>query len=152
MTNPQNQPKSNGLGGAVVEFPQLHGTKPANQWGEPEPLTKQITPSVYPMDSFLVVICGAVREVVQIVKCPAALAANSALSVLATAAQGVANVQAHRGLKPSPLSLYTLVIGESGERKTSSDNFFARVLNDWCAAKVDEMQPELKAYKAELVN
>ena len=152
MTNPQNQPKSNGLGGAVVEFPQPHGTKPANQWGEPEPLTKQITPSGYPMDALPGVIGGAVREVVQIVKCPAALAANSALSVLATAAQGVANVQAHRGLKPSPLSLYTLVIGESGERKTSSDNFFARVLNDWCAAKVDEMQPELKAHKAELVN
>ena len=142
--------KSAGLGGAVVEFPQLHGTKPANQWGEPEPLTKQITPSGYPMDALPGVIGGAVREVVQIVKCPAALAANSALSVLATAAQGVANVQAHRGLKPSPLSLYTLVIGESGERKTSSDNFFARVLNDWCAAKMKEIEPELKAYKAEL--
>ena len=144
--------KSAGLGGAVVEFPQPHGTKPANQWGEPSPLTKQIAPSGYPMDALPSVIGGAVREVVQIVKCPAALAANSALSVLATAAQGVANVQAHRGLKPSPLSLYTLVIGESGERKTSSDNFFARVLNDWCAAKVDEMQPELKAHKAELVS
>ena len=27
MTNPQNQPKSNGLGGAVVEFPQPHSKK-----------------------------------------------------------------------------------------------------------------------------
>ena len=126
--------------------------KPAYQWLEPEPLTQQSHAAHYPMDALPGIIGGAVREVVQIVKCPAALAANSAMSVLATACQGVANVKPHSGLSPSPLSLYTLVIGESGERKTSSDNFFARVLNDWCEAKTQELEPELRAYKAELTS
>lgn len=124
--------------------------KPAYQWDTPEPLTQQTSAAPYPLDALPGIIGAAVREVVAIVKCPAALAANSALSVLATTCQGVANIQPHSGLRPSPLSLYTLVIGESGERKTSADNFFARVLNQWCEAKAQELEPDLKAYKAEL--
>ena len=124
--------------------------KPAYQWDTPEPLTQQTSAAPYPLDALPGIIGDAVREVVQIVKCPAAIAANSALSVLATACQGVANIQPHSSLRPSPLSLYTLVIGESGERKTSADNFFARVLNQWCEAKAQELEPDLKKYKAEL--
>ena len=158
--------KSAGLGGAVVEFPQ--GTKrtqttptepeqpqatiekPAFQWDAPEPLTQQSHAAPYPLDALPGIVGGAVREVVAIVKCPPALAANSALSVLATACQGVANVQYHLGLKPSPLSLFMLVIGASGERKTTADNKYAEVLGDWCKAKTQELEPELKKYKAEL--
>ncbi len=153
LINTQNATKSAGLGGTVFEFPASKKSKALSSgWPEPEPLTQQTIAAPYPMDALPGIIGGAIREVVEIVKCPAALAANSALSVLATAAQGVADIQAHKGLKPSPLSLYMLAIGESGERKTSSDNFFALVLNDWCVVKMEAIQTDLKAYKAELVS
>lgn len=126
--------------------------RPAFQWDAPEPLTQQSHAAPYPMDALPGIIGGAIREVVEIVKCPAALAANSALSVLATACQGMANVQPHLGLKPSPLSLFMLVIGASGERKTTADNKYAEVLGDWCKAKTQELEPELMAYKAELAS
>ena len=126
--------------------------KPAFQWDAPEPLTQQSHAAPYPMDALPGIIGGAVREVVSIVKCPPALAANSALSVLATACQGVANVQPHLGLKPSPLSLFMLVIGASGERKTTADNKYADVLGNWCDTKTQELEPDLKAYKAEFAS
>lgn len=125
--------------------------KPAYQWPEPEHLVQQSTAIPYPMDALPGIIGGAVREVVKIVKCPPALAANSALSVLAVAGQGVANSKPHADLStPSPLSLYSIVIGMSGERKTSADNFFSDVLEKWCSAKVEDIRLELKDYKAKL--
>lgn len=125
--------------------------KPAYQWPEPEPLTEQTSATAFPMDALPGIIGGAIREVVEIVKCPTALAVNSVLSVLAVAGQGVANIKPYADLaNPSPLSLYSIIIGMSGERKTSADNFFSEVLNKWCAAKMEEIEPELKKYKADM--
>lgn len=122
-----------------------------SDWPDPEPLTEQTSATPFPMDALPGIIGGAIREVVGIVKCPVALAVNSALSVLAVAGQGVANIKPHADLaNPSPLSLYSIIIGMSGERKTSADNFFSEVLNKWCAAKVEEIEPELKKYRADM--
>lgn len=124
--------------------------KPAYDWPESEPLTPQTTAAPYPMDALPGIIGGAVSEVAKIVKCPVALAANSALSVLATACQGVADIQFHAELEPSPLSLNLMAINDSGERKTTADKKFSKVLKAWCAAKTAGLEDEVKAYEAEL--
>lgn len=124
--------------------------KPTYQWPAPDQLTEQTTAAPYPMDALPGIIGGAVREVVEIVKCPAALAANSALSVLATACQGVANIKPNPRLKkPSPLSLIMVTIGDPNERKSAADDFFSEEIGDWCDEKTAELEPEIRKYKAE---
>ncbi len=115
----------------------------ATGWEPPESLIASGQGAKYPLSSLPGIIGGAIREVVEDVKCPPALAANSALSVLAIAGQGVANVQANHRIKPSPLSLYTLSIGESGERKTTADSFFSDVLETWAINKQQAMEQDV---------
>lgn len=129
-----------------------HTVEDYSTWPEPDPLTDTTTAKPYPIDCLPGVIGDAVKEVVSIVKCPSALAANSALSVLATAAQGVANVQPHTGISASPLSIFLLSIGESGERKSTADNLFSKPLGAWIYMKELELELEypVKQYQAEL--
>lgn len=122
----------------------------ADGWEQPESLVSGGQGTKYPLHQLPGIIGGAVREVVEDVKCPPALAANSALSVLAIAGQGVANVQYNSRIKPSPLSLYTLSIGESGERKTTADSFFSDVLETWAINKQQEMEQDVIRSRAEL--
>ncbi len=133
----------------VVGF--IRTEKPTNTgWEAPESLLSGSKGATYPMTALPGIIGGAVREVVDIVKCPPALAASSALSVLSVACQGLANVQPHRKLKPSPLSLYLLSIGESGERKTTADRFFSDVLDTWASNKQAEIEPDYIRSRAQL--
>lgn len=128
-----------------------HSQLPApNEWLPPEPLTESSFSATYPIEALPDLIQKAVQEVVDVVKCPPALAACCALSVMATAGQGVANIQPHKGLKPSPLSLFILSIGESGERKTTADKHFSPVLTQWESYKEESLKPELARYRAEL--
>ncbi|MEB4589513.1 YfjI family protein [Candidatus Thiothrix sp. Deng01] len=115
----------------------------ADGWEQPESLLMGGQGAKYPLSALPGIIGGAIREVVADVKCPPALAASSALSVLAIAGQGVANVQANSRIKPSPLSLYTLSIGESGERKTTADSFFSDVLETWALNKQQEREQDV---------
>jgi putative DNA primase/helicase len=126
--------------------------KPANNgWETPENLLEANSESArYPLGALPGVVGDAVREVVEIVKCPPALAANSALSVLAVAGQGIANIQPNIRIKHSPLSLYLLSIGESGERKTTADNFFSGVLDMWSYQKQQETEPDLIKARADM--
>ena len=127
--------------------------KPAYQWDTPEPLTQQTSAAPYPLDALPGIIGGAIREVVEIVKCPPALAANSALSVLATACQGVANIKPNPRLKkPSPLSLIMVTIGDPNERKSAADDFFSEEIGEWCDTKTQELEPDLKKYKADIAS
>lgn len=119
-------------------------------WLAPEPLIESSLDTPYPLHALPNLIGDAVQEVVDIVKCPPAIVAGSALSVLATAIQGIANVQPHRGIRASPLSLYALTIAESGERKTTADNFFSLVLSEWEQQMALDLEAAIATYKAEL--
>lgn len=135
---------SNVVGFVRTEKPAADG------WEAPESLIAGTQGAKYPLSALPGIIGGAVREVVDIVKCPPALAASSALSVLSVAGQGLANVQPHRKLSPSPLSLYLLSIGESGERKTTADRFFSDVLDKWASNKQAEIEPEVIRSRAQI--
>jgi putative DNA primase/helicase len=124
--------------------------KEPSDWLAPEPLTESSLSAPYPMDVLPDLIQKAIHEVVDVVKCPPALAACSALSVMAVAGQGVANIQPHKGLKPSPLSLFILSVGESGERKTTADKHFSPILTQWENHQAEQLRPALAKYRAEL--
>lgn len=136
-------------------LPYLNGfvrtEKPtAGGWDTPESLTGSSESASYPLNALPGMVGNAIREVVGIVKCPPALAANSALSVLSVAGQGLANIRPNRSLSPSPLSLYLLSIGESGERKTTADRFFSEVLDKWAHQKQEELKPDTIRARAKL--
>ena len=74
----------------------------------------------YPVDALGEILAPAVRAIAAKVQVPAALAAQSVLSVASLAAQAVADVRLPFG-QTRPLSLFCLTIAQSGDRKTTSD-------------------------------
>ena len=117
----------------------------ANEWLSPLSLLHQTEPSPYPLDALPSGLGEAVREVIDFVQCPMALAACSALSTLSVSAQHLANVRRAEGLT-SPVSLYTLAIAESGERKSSVDKHFTTAITAWEANQAEIAKPDVKRY------
>lgn len=143
-----NPKKGNRANVAPIK-PHIQIQEPSD-WLAPAPLTDTSLSAPYPMDVLPDLIQKAINEVIEVVKCPPALAACSALSVMAVAGQGVANIQPHKGLKPLPLSLFILSIGESGERKTTADKHFSPILTQWESHQAEQLKPDLAKYRAEL--
>lgn len=78
----------------------------------------------YPAHRLPSLILDAVNDVRHLTKASMPLIAASALCAMATACQGLADVQ-RPGLQGlTPLSLYFLTLADSGERKTAADGFF----------------------------
>lgn len=125
-------------------------------WADPIDLQKLIDPSSYPINSLPKILRDAVIEVVNFVQCPVELAACSALSAASLSTQHIANVSRSNGLE-GPISLYFLVIAESGERKTSADNYFSREISAWeinqhlnLKGKIQKNEIAQEVWKAEL--
>ena len=97
--------------------------KPGDNWPEPEALIKADDPIPYPLAALPDGIREAVEEVLCFSQTPPALAACSALSVLSLAGQGLADVRRADRLV-GPVSLFIMILAESGERKSSGDSLF----------------------------
>ena len=120
----------------------------ASEWLSPIRLLQESEPPPYPLEALPSGLGDAVREVIEFVQCPMALAVCSALSALSVSAQHLANVRRAEGLT-SPASLYTLAIAESGERKSSVDKHFTTAITAWEANQAEENKTEVKRYQVE---
>jgi len=116
-------------------------------WPMPQPLTERIEANPYPIDALPDTIRAAVEEVGSFVKAPVPLVASSAIAALSLAIQPHADVQRADKLH-SPVSTFTLVIADSGERKSTCDGFFTKAIRDYEAAQVDAAKPLVKDYNA----
>lgn len=114
-----------------------------DEWLSPASLLQEINSSPYPIDALPTGIRNAVNEVLEFTQCPPALAACSALSALSLAAQHIANVRRAEGLT-SPVSIYTLAVAESGERKTSVDKHFTSAISAWESYQADLLKDDIK--------
>ncbi|HBD89713.1 MAG TPA: hypothetical protein DC061_03355 [Gemmobacter sp.] len=95
----------------------------------PQPLLREIPPGEpYPVEA-LGPLHAVVEAVQDISQAPAAIAAQSALSVASLAVQGFADVETLGG--DAPCSLFCLTIAESGERKSTCDRLLIRGLRDY---------------------
>lgn len=91
-------------------------------WPDPQPLVERVEPLPYPTDALPDTIRDAVDEVQGFVQAPLPMVAVSLLSAISIAAQALINVE--RALRLSgPVSLFTLSIADSGERKSTIDEF-----------------------------
>ncbi|MEX0349856.1 MAG: YfjI family protein [Paracoccaceae bacterium] len=95
----------------------------------PQPLLREIPPGdPYPVDA-LGPLKGAVMAVQQATQAPAAIAAQSALSVASLAVQAHADVETLAGY--SPVSLFCLTVAQSGERKSGCDKLVMNGLREF---------------------
>ena len=116
---------------------------------DPEPMSPTVEATPYPVDSLPPRIREAVIEVSNSVQCPAAMAACSAIAILSLFCQGLVDVARDRNLV-GPCSLWILILGESGDRKTTCDNRFKRAVRRWEALVLAQSTDRLKQYEAQL--
>ncbi len=134
---------------SIYVLAKEHGWTGQTPWPKPEPLIihQQATP--YPLDALPGNIGAAVSEVVRFVQAPVSLTACSALAVVSTAIQGLVDVRRADKLE-GPTSIFTLVLADSGERKSSSDGHFSKPIQRWEAEKAEAAKPEIKKYNADV--
>jgi putative DNA primase/helicase len=134
--------------GANQGQPPAGDQERGHSWPEPLPLIVHEQAAPYPLDALPETIGAAVREVVGFVQCPVALGACSALSVVSTVGQGLADVRRAAKLE-GPTSLFLLAVADSGERKTTVDGFFSKPVQQWEAERAEAAKPELNRFRSE---
>ena len=95
----------------------------------------------YPIDSLPYIIKEAIITYQQYGQQPIPLIACSALANISLACQSLANV-ARDHLLISPISLYFLVIAQSGERKSGVDKTFGAGIRNWQKNTIEALMPE----------
>jgi putative DNA primase/helicase len=132
-----------------ASFLDREATKRAAVWPEPQPLTAKIDPEPYPLDALPGAIREAVAEVQAFTKAPLPLVATSALSAISLAIQGHYDVRRAEGLR-GPCGLFSLVIADSGERKSTVDRYFTSAIESYEKDQAEIAKPLLAKYRAGL--
>jgi len=109
-------------------------------WSIPANLIQDIQRADFPISSFPATMQDAINEVFCYVKAPIELISTCALTALSVCCQGLALVRRDSALI-GPIGIYSLVIAESGERKTTCDSFFIKPLREY------QLQSELDTKK-----
>lgn len=118
-------------------------------WGELQPIiSKAENGEPYPVDSLPEVIRDVVVEVQGYVQAPVAMVAISALAVISVAGQALANVRRDKKLI-GPVSTYSLVIADSGERKSTCDSFFMTAIRDYEKDQAEKAQEATLVYQVQ---
>ncbi len=118
-------------------------------WADPEPLVRTTVACPYPVESLPEIIRLAVEEVQGFTQAPVAMVACSALANLSLAAQAHHDVQRAENLS-GPIGLYFLVIAESGERKSTCDGIFSKVLREYESQQQEDAKPHVKRHNADM--
>jgi hypothetical protein len=121
----------------------------SNEWPEPQPVVASTDPAPYPIDALPRRIRDAVIEVQKFNKAPISLVASSAMAALSLAIQAHVDVKRTENLI-GPSSLFILSIADSGERKSTCDNYFTHAIRQYEKEQLDLAYPELKNFRADL--
>lgn len=119
----------------------------AGGWPDPQPLTAKLDPEPYPLDALPESIRAAVSEVASFVKAPVSLVASSCLGALSLSCQAHVDVKRLERLS-GPTGLFILVIADSGERKSTCDNFFTKTVTEYEEVQYEAAKPAIKNHKA----
>ena len=97
------------------------GDGQADEWQEPDPIISVEESADYPLEHLPEPLRLLVVEIVNYLQCPVAMAANAVLAALSLSIQGLVNVARDNELIGA-VSLFLMVIAESGERKSACDS------------------------------
>lgn len=101
------------------------------KWGYPSPLAPEIAPDIpYPVEALPNIIKKPVLSYHSYGRQPIPLVVCSALANISLTCQSLANVARDSSLI-SPVSLYFLMVADSGERKSVVDNMFSKSARSW---------------------
>jgi putative DNA primase/helicase len=117
-------------------------------WPVPEPLEQPQEAIPYPVESLPNLLREAVEEVQGFTQAPPAMVACAALSTLSIAAQSYFDVQRADKLS-GPISIFSLLLADSGERKSSCDGFFKQAIIDYENEQAELAKPEIAKFKAD---
>ena len=118
------------------------------EWPQPQALyVDDNKPEPYPIDVLPDGFKQAVLDVQAITQAPLAMVGTCALGALSLAAQGLYDVARDNQLI-SPISIYSLVVAESGERKTSVDGHFTKPIREFEASQAEFMKPVMAKYRS----
>jgi putative DNA primase/helicase len=133
-----------------LQFPTDTQTKPTHvrEWPAPLALVKSKGPRHYPVDALPGLIGAAVAEVHGFVQAPIELVATCAIAALSVAVQAKCDLERTSGLS-GPTSLFTLILAESGERKTATEKHFVQAIRDYEFAQQSAAKPALRKYEAD---
>ncbi len=122
-------------------------TEPEMSWDDPIPLIHEYEQSLpYPTQHLPTIIREAVIAYHQYGKQPISLIACSALASVSLSCQSLANVARDR-LLISPVSLFFIVLADSGERKSSVDHAFSQVIRQWEQRAKNKLEPKVQLAK-----
>lgn len=96
----------------------------------------------YPTECLPSLIKDAVLLYQQYGQQPLPLIASSALANVSLACQALADV-ARDKLLISPVSLYFIIIANSGERKSAVDKTFSKAIREWQSHKIEQTRPDV---------
>ncbi|MBD1399435.1 DUF3987 domain-containing protein [Pelovirga terrestris] len=106
----------------------------------------------FPIDALPTLLRGMVERIIETIQSPVALASQSVLAAASLAVQSLADVSIDG--RKSPLSSFFITIGESGERKSATDNVVLaphrkheRTLIEKAAADQIDYQASLEEWK-----
>ena len=95
----------------------------------------------YPIEQLPDIIKDAILSYQEYGQQPTALLANSALSNVSLACQGITNVARDESLI-SPISMYFITVASSGERKSAADKVFGEAIDTWQHLTKEMLRPE----------
>lgn len=103
----------------------------------------------FPMVSKSSLITSAFQEAKAITQAPDPMVYLASISSVSIALQGLINVELPIG-KVCPVSLSTLIIAESGERKSTVENIFTKGIKSFEKETIKTYQKKLNKYNLEL--
>lgn len=124
-------------------------TNAIENWSKPLPLVGNSISESYPLDALPDTILAAVKEVHNFTKAPIPLIVSSALGALSLSVQAYIDAQRAENLS-DPGGLFLLTIADSGERKSTCDNFFMQSIREYEVKKQEELEPSKQQFNANL--
>ena len=116
---------------------------------EPEPLRREPPPpEPYPLEALGSMLYPAALALRRIIQAPDALIAQSLLAAAALCVQPHANVIIDG--RVSPLSIFAITVGASGERKTAVDTLALKPIADRQRGLVEGYREDTRSHKREL--
>lgn len=116
---------------------------------EPESLPDRSKAAPYPIKYFPEEIKSAITEAQEEIQAPLPIIAASALAAMSLAIQSKVDVQRKETLQ-SPVSLFSLIIAESGDRKSSADKAFTDAIRPYQREVIESNKPVMKEYYCNL--
>jgi len=121
----------------------------ADNWPDLEPLSEFVERIRYPLDALPDLVREAVEEVQGFTRAPMAMVAIAALSAASASVQHLADVSRSETLT-SPISLWTMAMALSGERKTALDSLFTKSIRAYELKKALDLKDQIEARKKQI--